>query len=219
MEDIAENYLNKLIHRSMIQAVGKGSCRLHGVMRDLAQSIAEEDNFCMLHHGKEERQDSKARRLSIQFNGGDISRSSASMPRLCSFFVFGKDVIPSSSLNRISSTFRQLRVPRLEDDASIHRVPDELVNLFNLRAPIFGHCYHRKGIQAPSGIYDLKCLQSQLGVEANAEIVQQVGNLTQLRNLRMTKVRKDYGKALCSSIQRMKGLHKLCIIANNGETL
>ncbi|XXG72451.1 hypothetical protein AAC387_Pa07g1544 [Persea americana] len=281
MEDIAENYLNELIHRSMIQAVGKGSCRLHDVMRDLAQSIAEEDNFCMLHHGKEEKQDFKARRLSIQFNGGDISRSSASMSRLRSFFVFGKDVIPSSSLNRISSTFRQLRVLRLED-ASIHRVPDELVNLFNLRflslrntkvrelpkslarlrnlqtldisqskvkklphwikklkklrhlymhhtavlhyfyvrsAPFSGHRCHWKGIQAPSGICDLKCLQSLLGVEANAEIVQQVGNLTQLRNLGMTKVRKDYGKALCSSIQRMKGLCQLRIIANNGETL
>ena len=86
-------------------------------------------------------------------------------------------------------------------------------------APFFGYRHHWKGIQAPSGICDLKCLQSLLGVEANAEIVQQVGNLTQLRNLGMTKVRKDYGKALCSSIQRMKGLRQLRIIANNGETL
>ncbi|XXG72447.1 hypothetical protein AAC387_Pa07g1541 [Persea americana] len=131
MEDIAENYLNELIHRSMIQDVGRGFYRLHDVMRDLAQSIAEEENFCMLCYGKEERRDFKARRLSIQFNGGDISRS-ASMSRLRSFFVFGNDVIPSSSLNRISSTFRQLRVLWLED-ASIHRVPDEVVNLFNLR--------------------------------------------------------------------------------------
>ncbi|RWR84845.1 disease resistance protein RPM1-like protein [Cinnamomum micranthum f. kanehirae] len=281
MEDIAENYLRELIHRSMILVVGKGSCRLHDVMRDLAQSIAEEENFCMLCHGKEERRDFKARRLSIQFNGGDISRSSASMSRLRSFFVFGKDMIPSSSLNRISSTFRQLRVLCLED-ASIHRVPDELVNLFNLRflslrntkvrelpkslsrlrnletldirqskvkklpdwikkmknlrhlytyrsailnyfyvcgAPIRKYHYFRKGVQAPSGICDLKCLQSLLSVEANAKIVQQVGNLTQLRKLGITKVRKDYGKELCSSIQRMKGLRHLRITANNGETL
>ncbi|XXG72440.1 hypothetical protein AAC387_Pa07g1535 [Persea americana] len=280
MEDIAETYLRELIHRSMIQDVGKRSCRLHDVMRDLAQSIAEEENFCMLRHGKEERQDFKARRLSIQFNGGDISRT-ASMSRLRSFFVFGKDVIPSSSLNRISSTFRQLRVLCLED-ASIHRVPDEVVNLFNLRllslrntkvrklpkslarlrnletleirdsevkklpdwikklknlrhlytyrsaivyyvyvcgAPIPRYSYFRKGVQAPSGICDLKCLQSLLTVEANAEIVQQVGNLTQLRELGITEVRKDYGKELCSSIQRMKGLRQLRITANNGETL
>ncbi|RWR84842.1 disease resistance protein RPM1-like protein [Cinnamomum micranthum f. kanehirae] len=280
MEDIAENYLNEFIHRSMIQAVGTESCRLHDVMRDLAQSIAEEENFCMLCHGKEGRQDFKARRLSIQFSGGDISRS-ASMSRLRSFFVFGKDVIPSSSLNRISSTFRQLRVLRLED-SSIHRVPDELVNLFNLRylslrntkvrelpkslarlrnletldirhskvtklpdwikhmknlrhlytyrsaivnyyyvcgAPIPTYRYIRKGIQAPSGICVLKCLRSLMSVEANAEIVQQVGNLTQLRELGITKVRKEYGKELCSSIQRMKGLRLLHITANNGETL
>ncbi|XXG72466.1 hypothetical protein AAC387_Pa07g1558 [Persea americana] len=280
MEDIAENYLNELIHRSMIQALWTESCRLHDVMRDLAQSIAEEENFCMLCHGKEERRDFKARRLSIQFNGGDISRS-ASMSRLRSFFVFGKDVIPSSSLNRISSTFRQLRVLSLED-ASIHRVPDEVVNLFNLRflslkktevrelpkslgklrnletldfrhskveklpdwikkmkklrhlymyrsaimnyyyvrgAPIPTYRYLGKGVQAPSGICNLKCLQNLLGVEANAEIVQQVGNLTQLRELAITKVRKDYGKELCYSIQRMKGLRKLTITADNGETL
>ncbi|RWR84847.1 disease resistance protein RPM1-like protein [Cinnamomum micranthum f. kanehirae] len=282
MEDIAENYLRELIHRSMIQAVGKGSCRLHDVMRDLAQSIAEEENFCMLGHGKEERRDFKARRLSIQFNGGDISRSKASMSRLRSFFVFGKDVIPSSSLNRISSTFKQLRVLRLED-ASIHKVPDELVNLFNLRflslrntkvrelpkslarlrnlqtldtrhsnvkmlpgwikkmkklrhlytyrsaipeyvtyncrAPIPIHRYFRNGVQAPPGICDLKCLQSLLTVKANAKIVEQVGNLTRLRELGITNVRKDHGKKLCSSIQRIKGLRGLSIKANNGETL
>ncbi|RWR84844.1 disease resistance protein RPM1-like protein [Cinnamomum micranthum f. kanehirae] len=265
MEDIAENYLNELIHRSMIQDVGKGSCQLHDVMRDLAQSIAEEENFCMLCHGKEERHDFKARRLLIQFNGGDISRSPC-MSRLRSFFVFGKDAIPSSSLNRISSTFRQLRVhlqttesailrntkvrelpkslARLRNlqtldirHSEVEKLPDWITKMKNLRhlytyrsailnyfnvcgAPPIPYCrYFGKGVQAPSRICDLKCLQSLLSVEASAEIVQQVGNLTQLRELGITKVRKDYEKELCSSIQRMKGLRNLHITANNGETL
>lgn len=41
-------------------------------------------------------------------------------------------MIPSSSFNRIFPAFRQLRVLDL-GHASIHRVLDELANLFNLR--------------------------------------------------------------------------------------
>ena len=61
MEDVAENYLKQLIHRSLIQVTGKESCRLHDLMRDLAQLIAEDENFCMVFDGKEPIDKCKAR--------------------------------------------------------------------------------------------------------------------------------------------------------------
>ncbi|XXG72443.1 hypothetical protein AAC387_Pa07g1538 [Persea americana] len=269
MEDVAENYLKELIHRSMIQVTGEESCRLHDLMRDLAQLIAEDENFCKVFDAKEAIHKCKARRLSIQNNMEDIPRST-SVSRLRSFFVFGKDMIPSSSLNRIFPASRQLRVLDL-GDASIHRVPDKLANLFNLRylslkntnvkklpkslgklrnlqtidirhskvkqlpgwiknMKNLRHLYtyrhtckndvtYSNGTQAPLEICELKCLQSLKTVEANAKIVQQFGNLTQLRELAITKVRKEYGKELCSSIQKMECLLRLEIRATNEETL
>ncbi|RWR84855.1 Disease resistance protein [Cinnamomum micranthum f. kanehirae] len=63
MNDVAENYLKELIHRSMILVAEvydfarARSCRLHDLMRDLALSLAEEENFCMVYDGKEARED------------------------------------------------------------------------------------------------------------------------------------------------------------------
>ncbi|XXG72483.1 hypothetical protein AAC387_Pa07g1569 [Persea americana] len=84
----------------------------------------------MVCDGKEAREDCKARRLSIQMSREDIPRCTRMSP-LRSLFVYGKDVIPPSSLNKISSTFRKLRELDLQD-ASIHSVPNELAKLFDL---------------------------------------------------------------------------------------
>ncbi|RWR84854.1 disease resistance protein RPM1 [Cinnamomum micranthum f. kanehirae] len=149
-----------------------------------------------------------------------------------------KDMIPPSSLHRISSTFRKLRVLDLQD-ASIHSVPDELAKLFNLRylslrntnvrklpkslgrlrnletldtrnskikklpaginnmkslRHLYMYCYITPNdfmsyiaTQAPSGICKLNSLQTLMSVEANTKIVRQVGNLSQLRRLDITK--------------------------------
>ena len=37
------------------------SCQLHDLMSDLALSLAEEENFCMVYNGKEAWEDCKAR--------------------------------------------------------------------------------------------------------------------------------------------------------------
>ncbi|KAL5555329.1 hypothetical protein UlMin_037565 [Ulmus minor] len=53
IEDVAEQFLEELIDRNIVQVakrdhtgVGVKTCRVHDLMRDLAQSKAKEDNFC-----------------------------------------------------------------------------------------------------------------------------------------------------------------------------
>ncbi|XP_052170482.1 disease resistance protein RPM1-like [Diospyros lotus] len=67
------------------------------------------------------------------------------------------------------------------------------------------------GFKAPSGMGDLPSLQKLCFVEADqsSEILNEVGKLTQLRKLGITKLRREDEVALCSSIENLKNLRSL----------
>ncbi|XP_058100181.1 disease resistance protein RPM1-like [Magnolia sinica] len=276
MENVAERYLQELVCRSMIQVARTNdfgrvkACRMHDLVRDLALSISEKENFCAVCDRTERMQDGKkARRLSIHKSSKYIP-TDMNMTYLRSFFVFVTDVIPSSSLNQISSSFRLLRVLDLQG-ASIEILPDELFDLFNLRylnlrknkirelpktlkrlqnlqildirennierltskivklqklrhlfvrgrdAQRFGSFNFVGGLQVPKGIWKLINLQSLSCIEANREVVRQVGNLNQLRKLGIAKVRGEDGPELCASIEKMDCLVNLYLTATGEE--
>lgn len=63
MEDVAEEYLTELIHRNMVQQVGKSlgkatSCKLHDILRDLALQKAREYNFLDIYSGNKHSESS-----------------------------------------------------------------------------------------------------------------------------------------------------------------
>ncbi|XP_043720554.1 putative disease resistance RPP13-like protein 3 [Telopea speciosissima] len=80
MEDVAEDYLEELIQRSMIQATGRSydgrvtTCRIHDLVRDLAISEAKQERFLEVVGSYSENlmiSPNKPRRLSIiEFPGG-----------------------------------------------------------------------------------------------------------------------------------------------------
>ncbi|XP_010263181.1 PREDICTED: disease resistance protein RPM1-like [Nelumbo nucifera] len=140
---VAEAYLSELIRRNMLQVAVKDdvgmveACRMHDLMRELALSASEEENFCTVHDGREAREDGngKARHLSILNNDNTIqsSLSTASMPRLRSLFMFLTATVSPSWLPTLLSSFRLLRVLDLTG-VPIETVPDDLFDeLFNLR--------------------------------------------------------------------------------------
>ncbi|MCL7042463.1 hypothetical protein MKW94_014240 [Papaver nudicaule] len=79
MEDVAEDYLEELIHRSLIQ-VGRlrpdgrvGTCRVHDILRDICIAEAKEDRFSQARTSVDEFPKSdNVRRLVFQ--GGDLER-------------------------------------------------------------------------------------------------------------------------------------------------
>jgi hypothetical protein len=71
LDQVAENYFNDLVNRSMIQPVdiqydGRASaCRVHDMILDLIVSLSKEENFTTLMQGEGYNCSNKIRRLSV----------------------------------------------------------------------------------------------------------------------------------------------------------
>ncbi|XP_058112885.1 disease resistance protein RPM1-like [Magnolia sinica] len=108
----------------------------------------------------------------------------------------------------------------------IKRLPSGVVKLQKLRH-LFSIQYNRadpytfeyfSSIQVPIGIYNITSLQILTSIEAKGgEIVRQIGNLSQLRKLDISKVRAINGAELCKSIAKLKYLVYLSVKAINEE--
>ncbi|CAL5390820.1 unnamed protein product [Camellia sinensis] len=278
IEEVAEEYLTELILRSMIQVTETNdcgrvkTCKVHDVMRELAVTTSEEENFCTAYNGQESRAEGKFLRLSVYNRGGNIQLSKNMSRHLRSFFVFETDTCTSFSLNVVSSNFKFLKVLDVEG-VSIEIIPGSLINLFNLshlnlrdtkvrelpksmerlhnlqtldvrntnvtRLPsriskllklrhlFLGHKTDQNsensnfphGMKAPAGIWNARSLQTLSCIEAEEELITQVGNLLELKRLDITELRGVHGPKLCSSIQKLTSLRCLGVKASAEEEL
>jgi len=72
VDQIAENYFNELINRSLIQPVdirydGRAyACRVHDMVLDLIVSLSAEENFVSIVEGQSYNGGHKIRRISVQ---------------------------------------------------------------------------------------------------------------------------------------------------------
>ncbi|KAM7528804.1 hypothetical protein LguiB_032214 [Lonicera macranthoides] len=118
-EDIAEEYLEDLIDRSMIIVSttrsdgGIKSCRIHDLLRDLCIKKGLQENF-LLHSGTSTSLDTttKPRRLSInRETSQQISFRNCDSSRVRSLLCFGhKDMLNSKNLHSLVKDFPLLRV-------------------------------------------------------------------------------------------------------------
>ncbi|XP_027180703.1 disease resistance protein RPM1-like isoform X3 [Coffea eugenioides] len=71
--------------------------------------------------------------------------------------------------------------------------------------------YH--GFKAPSNMGGLLALEILKSIDASSgsTIVKEIGKLTQLRELYITKLRREDGKELCSSLANLTSLRELCV--------
>ncbi|XP_059654553.1 disease resistance protein RPM1-like [Cornus florida] len=81
----------------------------------------------------------------------------------------------------------------------------------------------RRGVKVHEGIGHLKELQKLRDVEASHEgfdqIIKELENLRELRKLGITKLRRENGRALINSIQKMKHLNYLQLVAINEDEI
>ncbi|PSR91696.1 Disease resistance protein [Actinidia chinensis var. chinensis] len=104
--------------------------------------------------------------------------------------------------------------------------PDEILKLQRLRH-LLSYRYHmldwpffqdQTGFKAPMGIGSLSSLQKLCSIEANHDnnngiVLKEVGKLTQLRRVQILKLRREDGKVLCSSLEKLKNLRSLLVRA------
>ncbi|KAK1292548.1 Disease resistance protein RPM1 [Acorus calamus] len=135
-EEVAEEYLNELINRSMLQVTkaddgGKiKECCMHDLMRDMAISISKKQNFFIMCEGHEEQLTAAARRLSIIEVSDSIKARFGRISHIRSFLVFSTDARTLNQL--VALRFRLLRVLDLYR-APVESLPNAVCNLFNLR--------------------------------------------------------------------------------------
>ncbi|KAK9001653.1 hypothetical protein V6N11_083432 [Hibiscus sabdariffa] len=132
-EVVAERYLTELICRGLLQVVRPRECKMHDILREFAVFISKSVKFVAKSDGTEEVEDSGIRRWSIEAKDKQMKDlNKAALSRVRSLFVFAVDETSKTSFNRLPSGFKLMRVLDLED-SPINELPDELVNLFNLR--------------------------------------------------------------------------------------
>ncbi|XP_031126934.1 disease resistance protein RPM1-like [Ipomoea triloba] len=138
IEEVAEDYLAELIFRSMNQVTDANEAgrvkalKVHDVMRELAITTTEKENFCMVYNGQDSRIERNTQRLSLSCRQDKFHVSRTVLCQLRSLFVFKRDICSSFSLNDISSHLKFLRVLDLQG-ICIEKVPNALTGLFNLR--------------------------------------------------------------------------------------
>ncbi|XP_058112030.1 putative disease resistance RPP13-like protein 3 [Magnolia sinica] len=141
MEDVAEDYVEELISRSMIQVAKRKSngmvktCRINNNLRDLAISKAKNERFLYVYGNKVPTSSIMADRLAI--TSGDISNCSSlnsSTPHLLSLLDFSYESgLPEKlALNILGGSFEFLRVLHLQS-RELSSLPDEIGDLIQLR--------------------------------------------------------------------------------------
>ncbi|THG04600.1 hypothetical protein TEA_004678 [Camellia sinensis var. sinensis] len=94
-------------------------------------------------------------------------------------------------------------------NSNIEVLPAGITELQNLRHLMMYHL--NRGTTTPPNICKLKNLQVLTGVNARADLMKRIKNMTQLKRIGITKVREVDEEDLCTAIQNMSLLRRLSV--------
>ncbi|XP_058112984.1 putative disease resistance protein At1g50180 [Magnolia sinica] len=226
VEDVAEDYLNELVGRSLIQVAERKSngtaktCCIHDLLHDLSIAKAKEEIFLEVYRNIASTSPMKARRLAI--TSGDISKSislNRSIPHLRSLLHFSRDREMHFSRNRemlekpqlkiLVGAFKFLRVMHLQIHG-ISDLPDEIGYLIHLRYL----CLKVRWLKSlPSTITRLSNLQTlDLRHTGVNKLPDDVWKMKQLRHLRLSKTSEKCKISESMQLHRLSNLQTLEVV-------
>ncbi|MQL92588.1 hypothetical protein Taro_025217 [Colocasia esculenta] len=211
LEQTGDEYFKELVSRSLLQpefaAVEGAQCRMHDLLRSLAQFLAEDENF-FGDTSKLRGVSPKLRRLSIAESDGDASIDQEALKSkecLRTLFLFKKPLGGLVLRTDIVETLRNLRVLDLREahidelphsitklrhlrylDVSgtvIRELPESVAGLRSLQFLLLKNCSNIRAL--PIGItklQNLRTLETDDGTEID-QMPKGIGGMTQLRNL------------------------------------
>ncbi|XP_058068508.1 probable disease resistance RPP8-like protein 2 [Magnolia sinica] len=193
-EETAEDCLEELIHRSLIQVAKRyssgrvRSCHIHDILRQLSISKAKEDKFLDVHHGDTNPlSPSKARRLAIYHATSKYISLNHANPNLRSVLCIRSAQLGKKQEERIYRGFNLLTVLHLDlSNTSMQKLPNKIGTLFHLRylgfkVPEF------KTTSLPSSISNL-CNLETLHVEKDLCIIKIPSSIWKMKQLRHVDV-------------------------------
>ncbi|WVZ62180.1 hypothetical protein U9M48_011954 [Paspalum notatum var. saurae] len=260
LADVAACYLKELADRSLLQVVDRNGYgrvkkfQMHDLVREISLTMSKKEKFATTwDHPNSDCYSDGSRRVSVQ-KDGNLMQPVKISAQLRSIIVFVEEV-PSSWFRDCYASFRLLRVLSLRH-CHIHKVPDNVSNLFNLHYLDLGYTklneiprsigklsnlqtlylkgcvlelpsdltmltklqhliidVGRFGSSASNKICQQEHLQTLKNIEANGCVVRNLGCLTRMRSLGISKVQESYNTDLWTSVSNMKALASLAVIA------
>nr|GMD99344.1 disease resistance protein RPM1-like [Ipomoea batatas] len=139
-EEVAEAYLDQLLHRNLIQTglesiTGKRGFRVHDILREIVLSKSVEQNFATIANRRNIESSNQFRRLVIHRFDDQILKSTTSKKNLRSLLI----IESLSSLNVslllskfFTGTYNPLKVLDLRG-TQLEEIPEQVFNLFQLK--------------------------------------------------------------------------------------
>ncbi|KAL7196776.1 hypothetical protein ACSBR1_036731 [Camellia fascicularis] len=235
-EEVAEDYLNELVSRSMIQVVQKDNfnrvrtCCVHDIMREIIQLKSRDESFAMiLLNDRRMSTDEKIHRMSIHANCKEELPSDMRFTSLRSLLVFVSTRSSMSLGKTFFKGFKLLGVLELEL-APLYEFPPELTEMIHLRYLSLRSTMIRKlpesiGKLKKLEILDLEhCLMTCISSLPNG--ILKLKHLCQLRGYgycfeSSTMFASTYGMNLPGKIGELTNLQKLgnVEVNDNGDML
>ncbi|XVF18371.1 hypothetical protein REPUB_Repub11eG0015800 [Reevesia pubescens] len=217
LEEIGEEYLTMLIHRSLVQVGWRDStgrvrtCRVHDLMHDLVRFKSEELNLIQSSQVHLTSTDGKARNLSVDNGACDLSKGNGNF-QTHSIIFFSLIQCPKSLFTILPLNYKHLREIDFER-APLDYVPVEFGNLLLLR---YLSLRDTKVKILPKSIRKLHNLQTlDLKRSLVHEIPKEISNLRNLQYLVAYSV--DYDNRY--SIQTDQGVKINGIVIRSLESL
>ncbi|GLT58463.1 hypothetical protein SLA2020_313540 [Shorea laevis] len=221
-EEVAEDYLNELLNRSLIQVAVKKSdgrvktCRIHDLLREIVISKSRDQNFAVVAKEQDAPWPEKVRRLSIHNSLNNVQRN-RNVSHLRSLFMFEVvDPLSSATLKDLLPG-KLLKVLDLRG-AMLEVFPGEIVNLLLLN---YLSLRDTKIRSIPSSIGKLQNLETlDLKHTFVTELPIEILNLNKLRHLLVyryefkyySRFHSKYGFKFLAGIGDLRCLQKLCFI-------
>nr|GMC87153.1 disease resistance protein RPM1-like [Ipomoea batatas] len=206
-EEVAEAYLNELIHRNLIQIAKKSHAgkiidlRVHDILREIILSKALEQNFAVILTGQnKEWSDEKCRRLIIhgfEFDD-DILKSTSSKSHIRSLQIYNDEVLVSLSLSKLLSFdyYIPLKVLDLRGIRHLNKIPKAVFKLFHLKYLSLRNTRLRNVSKSIGRLQNLEILDLKYTVVF--ELPVEIGKLHKLRHLTVGGI--EYG-AVCAPLE------------------
>ncbi|XP_074347549.1 putative disease resistance RPP13-like protein 3 [Apium graveolens] len=222
MEELAEDYLNELINRNLLQVESRGwnrqveSCRVHDLVRDLAINKAKDQKLlAILDSGKQQTDaihllEGAARHVIYNGIGEYMKllerRFDASYLRSLTLVKYLGGKVEIKEIKLVCTRFKNLKVLDMTSLLS-DIIPEEIGDLVHLKY-LGLTCYSQEPIEIPSSVGKLKNLQTLRGSsDSSYTVPPDICELHELRNIGFTIQFKQWMKIDTVNITKLHTLH------------